>query len=232
MSERDLDRVLAEALRGRDVEPQLVDRIAGNLADSTLPTRPLASRTRLAGGLLGGSAALAIAAAALLGIRGFPLLSPVQIAAIFPTLAVLACLTALVLVGQMTPGSPRLLSPRWLPAGGSLVLAALFAALFNDYRTVRFVPAGLACLTAGVAVAIPAGAAAWLWIRRGFFLNPVSAGMAAGALAGLAGVTMLEIHCPNFEVLHVLVWHTAVLPVSSALGAGVAWAAGHRSRKP
>jgi hypothetical protein len=49
-----------------------------------------------------------------------------------------------------------------------------------------------------------------------------------GTLAGLAGVTMLELHCANFEALHVMLWHTAVIPVSGAAGALLAWAARFR----
>jgi hypothetical protein len=51
-----------------------------------------------------------------------------------------------------------------------------------------------------------------------------------GTLAGLAGVTMLELHCINLETLHVMLWHTAVMPVSAAAGALVGWAA--RLRAP
>jgi hypothetical protein len=29
---------------------------------------------------------------------------------------------------------------------------------------------------------------------------------------------MLELHCPNLQAAHILVWHTAVVPVSAALG--------------
>lgn len=35
---------------------------------------------------------------------------------------------------------------------------------------------------------------------------------------------MLELQCPNFQALHVLVWHTAVVPVCAAAGALLAWA--------
>jgi hypothetical protein len=41
----------------------------------------------------------------------------------------------------------------------------------------------------------------------------------------LAGVGVLELHCPNFEAAHILVWHTAVVPVSGAAGAIVGWIA-------
>ena len=43
-------------------------------------------------------------------------------------------------------------------------------------------------------------------------------------LGGLAAVGVLELHCPNFQAAHVLVWHTAVVPLSAAAGAFVAWA--------
>jgi hypothetical protein len=44
-------------------------------------------------------------------------------------------------------------------------------------------------------------------------------------LAGLAGVLMLELHCPDFETWHVIVWHTLVIPVSGALACLAAWRA-------
>ena len=34
---------------------------------------------------------------------------------------------------------------------------------------------------------------------------------------------MLELHCSNFQTLHVLVWHTLVVPVSGAIGAFLGW---------
>jgi hypothetical protein len=71
----------------------------------------------------------------------------------------------------------------------------------------------------GVLHAIPAGLLSWLVLRRGFAVNFESAGLMAGTLGGLAGVGLLELHCPNFQATHILVWHTAVLVVSGALGA-------------
>jgi hypothetical protein len=71
--------------------------------------------------------------------------------------------------------------------------------------------------------AIPAALASWLLLRRGFAVNSVAAGLVAGTLAGLAGVTMLELHCANLQAPHVMLWHTAVMPVSAAAGALLAW---------
>jgi hypothetical protein len=37
---------------------------------------------------------------------------------------------------------------------------------------------------------------------------------------------MLELHCKNFETLHVMVWHTVVLPLAGAAGVLVVYASG------
>ena len=95
----------------------------------------------------------------------------------------------------------------------------MLALCFRDYRTTHFMHAGLVCLGIGVLHAIPAGLLSWLVLRRGFAVDAVSAGLAAGTLAGLAGVGMLELHCPNFQAAHVLVWHLGVLLMSAGLGA-------------
>jgi hypothetical protein len=104
------------------------------------------------------------------------------------------------------------------------VLMGVFALLFQDYRTDRFVSAGIVCLLTGLLHAVPAALLSYLVLRRGFAVNSVSAGLVAGTLAGLSGVGMLELHCANFQAAHILVWHTAVVPLSGAGGALVAWA--------
>jgi hypothetical protein len=59
----------------------------------------------------------------------------------------------------------------------------------------------------------------WFLVRRGYVLNPVSAGAVIGCIAGLAGLTALEIHCPILTIPHVAVWHVAVVAISAAAGA-------------
>jgi hypothetical protein len=109
----------------------------------------------------------------------------------------------------------------------NVVLLAIFAVLFRDYHTEQFVHQGMICLVAGMAHAIPTAFASWLLLRRGFAVNPVAAGLVAGTLGGLAGVTMLELHCPNFQAFHVMLWHTAVILVSAGAGALLPRAAAH-----
>jgi hypothetical protein len=96
---------------------------------------------------------------------------------------------------------------------------AFDAILFHNYRMGSFVPEGIPCRRAGLAVALPTGVAVWLVLRRGFAMNAAGAGLAAGTLAGLAGLAMLEMHCPNLHAMHIMVWHTAVIPVSAIAGA-------------
>lgn len=83
-------------------------------------------------------------------------------------------------------------------------------------------PAGVASPSAGLLHGIPAGLLWWL-LRRGYAVNAVVAGPASGVLAGLAGITLLELDCTNFETFHLLVWHTLVVPLSGAVGAIIGW---------
>ncbi len=140
------------------------------------------------------------------------------------TLGVLVWVTGKELVSQLIPGSRRNFSGIALLAAISISLLAVFALMFRDYRTEHFLSAGIMCLLTGVLLAIPAAFLSWLLLRRGFAVNSIAAGLVGGALAGLCGVTLLELHCPNLQALHVLVWHTAVVPVSAAAGALVGWA--------
>ena len=219
MRDREIDEILKEAAQApHDVETALLDRIAGSIGSSLRPVRPLPPAWLLVGGLVLICAAVALAGAARLGLYGIQRLSVLERALIFPALEILLWLAATAFVGEMIPGSRRRVAPGFLLVAGSLALLAVFAVLFHDYRTDRFVSQGLACLTAGLLHAIPAAFASWLLLRRGFAVNSVAAAMAAGTLAGLAGLTMLELHCPNFQALHVMLWHTAVMPLSATVG--------------
>ncbi len=233
MRDSEIDEILEQAAQvPHDVAPALLNRVAGSIGPSLRPVRPLPPAWVLAGGLVLICAAVALAGAARLGLYGIQKLSVFERALIFPALAALIWLAATACVGEMIPGSRRRVAPGALLWAGSLGLAAVFAVLFHDYRTDHFVSQGVACLTAGLLHAIPAGLASWLLLRRGFAVNSIAAGLVAGTLAGLAGVTMLELHCPNFEAPHVMLWHTAVMPLSAAAGALLAWAAQLTPRKP
>ena len=230
MTDDQVDKVLEKASGATpEVDPALLKRIADSINMSLRPVRPLPPPWALTGGLALICAVVAVAAAARAGFYGVEKLSLWERALIFSTLGILVWVTGKELVGQLTPGSRQNFSGTSLLATISASLLGVFALVFHDYRTDHFISAGIACLLTGVLLAVPAAFLSWLLLRRGFAVNPVAAGLGGGALAGLCGVTMLELHCPNFQALHVLVWHTAVLPGSAAAGALVGWALYRRS---
>lgn len=220
MKDDEIDDILKRAAQApHDVDPALLHRITESIESSLAPVRPLAPAWMLTAGLLLICVSVPILGAAGLGFHGIEKMSPPQQAIIFPTLGILICLASAASAQQMTPGSRRLVAPKALLVIASLALVAVFAGLFHDYATDRFVAQGIVCVTAGMTFSMPAGLGSWLLLRRGFAVNPMTAGMAAGTLAGLAGATMLELHCANFQALHVMLWHTAVVILSGATGA-------------
>jgi hypothetical protein len=228
--DREIDAILEQAAgTPHDVDPALLDRIANSVGRSFAAVRPVRPAWVLGTGLILICAAAAVAFAALVGFYGVRKLSGWERALVFPVLAILVWLAATTRVAEVTPGSRRRVSPDSLLAIVTLALLAVFSVLFHDYHTHQFL-GGVACLKAGLVDAIPASIASWLLVRRGFAVNSVASGLVAGTLAGLAGVVMLELHCPNFEALHVLFWHTAVVPSAAVAGALLEWLRGLAAR--
>jgi hypothetical protein len=216
----EIDEILKKAaVRVPEVERGLLKRVADSIQPSMRRVRPLPRTWLLAAALVLICAAVALAGAERAGFNGFEKMDLLERALIFSTLGVLAWAAGTEFVNEMIPGSRRKISAGGLLGWGSVALVVVFALLFHDYHTEHFVQVGLLCLVTGVLHAIPAGLLSWLVLRRGFAVNFESAGLVAGTLAGLAGVGLLELHCPNFQATHILVWHTAVLVVSGALGA-------------
>ncbi len=142
--------------------------------------------------------------------------------AVFSVLGTLSVIAAHEVAGTFSPGSRRHLSSGSLLATAALCLTAVLLVCFRDYHVTNFLHAGLVCLGLGTATAVPAGLLTAIALRRGFAADAGQAGIAGGTLAGLAGVTMLELHCPNFQIAHLLVWHLGVLLVSATLGEFIA----------
>src|SRR5208283_911911 len=225
MRDEEIDKVLQKASGiAPQVEPAMLKRIADSINSSLRPARPLPPTWVLTGGLALICAAVAVAAAARTGFYGIGKLGLSERVLIFSTLGILVWLGGREFVSQLIPGSRRRFSAGTFLTICSAALLGVFALVFRDYRTDHFISAGIACLLTGALLAIPEAFLSWLLLRRGSAVNSVAAGLVGGALAGLSGVTMLELHCSNFQALHVLVWHTAVVPVSAAAGALVGWA--------
>jgi hypothetical protein len=82
----------------------------------------------------------------------------------------------------------------------------------------------------GLTYSVPAALLFWLLLRRGAILCPKIIGAAAGGLAGLIGLSVLEVNCPNLNIFHVLVWHWGVVLISSLAGALIGAAAEYLER--
>jgi len=153
------------------------------------------------------------------GMNGWAALNVAQRIAIFAALAASAALLAISLVGQMAPGSKFSFAPATLPIG---ILTALVFIIFLTFRArgeAAFVASGLMCLRNGLTYSIPAAFLFWLLLRRGAMLYPKLIGAAAGGLAGLVGLSVLELNCPNLNAFHILVWHWGVVLISAVAGA-------------
>jgi hypothetical protein len=232
--DREIDEILkktAAAQIQQALDAALLKRVSDFIQPAMLPVRPLPRTWVLAGGLVLGCAVVALAGALRAGFGGLQKMDLLERTLVFSSLGILAWLAATQFVNEMIPGSKRRLSPAALIATATLGLLAVFALLFRDYHSDHFVAAGFICLITGVLHAIPAALLSWWLLRRGFAVSFVSAGMVAGALAGLAGVGLLELHCPNLQAAHILVWHTAVLLVSTALGGFLGLALRYRASK-
>jgi hypothetical protein len=219
MTNDDLDRLWESRAAG--LRPEHANEIARRLAADLKPIRPLPPN-----GLLTTAFALIFSALALLGglsLGDRALLRMDWLTALF-TFAALggsACLVAFALSGEMAPG--RRLAPPWVLVSGILLgLALVLASLFPNHPEPAFWLRAWRCLRTGLAAGSLAAALFWLILRRGAMLDPRASGALAGLLGGLAGTAMLEIHCPDFNLAHVLAGHWA----AAALGAGVGWIAG------
>ena len=230
MRDESIDDALARAAGASPgVDPALLDRIAGSIGGGLKPVRPLPPSWVLIALLAAVCAGIATAGATILGLHGIGKMGSAEIGVVFPALGLLIWFGASVSTAEMIPGSPHRAAPWLLTLAGSLVLVLIFGLLFHDYRTDDFVHQGMKCLITGLLHAAPTALAGWFVLHRGVAVNPIAAGFALGTLAGFAGVTMLELHCPNFEAPHVMLWHTAVLPLAGVAGALCGWAGRRKS---
>ncbi len=159
-----------------------------------------------------------------LGASGWLMLMPGQRIALFATLAASAALLAFSLATQMVPGQKSLLRPGLLPVSVFVLLCLVVASVFQVRADPHFLRAGEACLNAGVPYAIPAALVFWLILSRGAILSPPAVGAITGMLAGLVSTTVLEVHCPNLNVWHILVWHVGIALFGMIAGLLVAMA--------
>ena len=227
-------RVLAAMRQSDAPEPPsagLLRQIQADLRANLKPVKPLPpAGIFILGFLLIAMAAVAIGASHL-GITGWIALGPLRRTAVFASLAGAFGLLSTLLAREIVPGSRILLDWRAAVAGVFALLAAIFATLFDFHAEPAFVATGLVCLAIGLECALPVAVFSWLILRKGLVLHPIAAGALTGLLAGISGLTLLEIFCPNPDKYHILVWHIGAALASTIGGAIVGSIADRVSRK-
>jgi len=225
MTPKDIDRILAQAANRSapsDADSPAIARAKASLPGPLDPVRPIRPAWLFTTLFIAAFAVIALCGAWTFGIRGLPALSIVRRLVIFPVILAAAGVAAVASARAMRPAGGTSIS-RTALAIGVLAPLAVFALLFQDYNFQEFVPEGIRCLLAGLACAIPAALLIFLLLRRGFILDYRAAGLAAGTLAGLAGIGMLELHCPILKAPHIMFWHVAVVWISGIGGWVVGW---------
>jgi hypothetical protein len=148
------------------------------------------------------------------GGYGWSALSRQRQVAIFFPLAVAASLMALAAVRQMSPGSGDARIPAIGAGAAFTVLLAVLASSYSLREELHFLRTGLNCLGVGCLFTAIAGAAVWRILRRGaIFQAPI-----ALAMAGIAAACVLEVRCPNPNLLHILLCHVSLATCSMAAG--------------
>jgi hypothetical protein len=198
--------------------PAQLKKIKTGILADLKPVKPLAPRGVRWFALLLILAIVVSIGSGVLGIAGWLALSFFQKSVVFTSMALAACLLAFSAGDQIVPGTRLLLSPVWLVTAVVGVMTGIFAVPFRPHREPTFVSTGLVCLRIGLECAIPCAVASWLLLRRGAILRPMPTGATTGALAGLSGLMVLEIFCPNLNEYHILVWHLGAALISAAGG--------------
>jgi hypothetical protein len=216
-----IESEMDELLSGRQflpVPPDRLKRIEAAVTADLKPVRPMASDGVYFAAFGGVFLAVWIIGCYMAGQRGWHALSDIQRIAVFAPLAVTTALLAFSVVRQMRPAAKYARSSARLSAGVFVLLLLIMPVIFQPARELAFVRNGMACFRTGMTFAIPAAFFFALLLLRGAALSPALIGATAGGLAGLVGLAVLEIHCPNLNVYHIVVWHVSVTLVCVVAG--------------
>lgn len=203
--------------------PRTSDALIAELVDGLEPVRPL----RFGEGMLLALAAAGVTVALVVGVFGLRsdvaagLVDPMHLVAtgLFLGLALAATVTVVVM-GRPQVGSDHS-GWRWaaamaglLPAAGVIVAFARGTSVFSAGSMAM----GRECLEIGIGSSLVVFAMLVLWLRRGAPTAPDRAGLVAGIAAGAFGIFTFSLHCPANDIVHIGIWHSAVVLVMGLAG--------------
>lgn len=114
----------------------------------------------------------------------------------------------------------------WTWAAGMAALlpaAGLIVALGNgaDAVSADSLAHGATCFVIGGGSSLLVFAMLVWWLRKGAPTAPDRAGLVAGIAAGSFGIFAFGLHCPEVDIVHIGVWHSAVVLVMGAIGRAI-----------
>jgi hypothetical protein len=219
------DRDVDEWLHSQRIPPLPAERlkqIESAVVAHLKPVKPIASDSVYLAGFVSVFLAACGVGCYLVGQYGWQALSQGQRMAVFVALAATTGTLVFSIVRQMRPAATYARSSAILSAGFFALLLLIVTVAFQPVQESAFVRHGLACFRTGMTSAIPAAFFFTLLLLRGAPLSPGLIGASAGGVAGLVGLTVLEIHCPNLNVYHIVVWHLSVTLLCALGGFAVA----------
>ena len=202
------------------------DALIGELVGNLQPVRPLS---------FGRGFALAVGAAALsaLAVIGLFGLRPDVLSGRFDAVYLLASGLFLMLglaatVAVIVMSRPQVGNDHsgwvWSAAMTALLpVAALIVAFGRGAQGVDAAVArhGLECLALGSGFAVLVFAVLTGWLRMGAPTSPARAGLVTGVAAGSLGIFAFSLHCADNDIVHIGLWHSAVVVVMAAVGRAI-----------
>lgn len=112
----------------------------------------------------------------------------------------------------------------WAAAMAALLPAAgLIVGLGNSDNLLsqESIEHGSACFAIGSSASLLVFAMLVWWLRKGAPTAPDRAGLLTGIAAGSFGIFAFSLHCPESDIVHIGVWHSAVVLMMGAVGRAV-----------
>ena len=212
--------LLASTTRTFQVRPELLHVVEARITADLRPVRPM--RSAMQTGLTLAAIVLSFIGvfSRLLRPFGLSLMGPAASAVVLLGLAMSGGSLIYSLTRQMMPSSLSRIRPGFLTIAVVAGLGFLMVALFPYHPSPDFWSKGWPCLGVGLGIATLAGGAILVILNQGAVLYRQRAGLTTGLLAGLAGLAVLEIHCPVLETLHAMTWHLGGASLAAFVGAG------------
>jgi hypothetical protein len=160
---------------------------------------------------------------AIVGAKGFPVMSNFQRVAFGVVLIGMLWVTATTYAKQLIPGSLISIPGRQALAIFSALFACLVVWQFRRSYAIPMAHANLQCYECGVLGAGLTFVVGWWSGKRGFWSGNRSAIEALCLLSGAAALLMLTIHCPIQNSGHVFIGHGGAFLTSIVAGLAARW---------